>query len=304
MTPLKKITTIAEAQSLSDSNQLIGVFEVPKEIYHKGPGISCSGLKNVMESPAYYQWALSNPKKKSRQMRLGDALHALLLEPDLFSTDVIVAGKSGNTKAHQDAKKEFPEANVITEEDMEIVQAAADFIKSKELARKILSGYHEYAFYWIDEQTGVLCKCRPDSLHRTAGIIGDLKFTGAEDEEMFMRISSDFKYHVQNAFYLDGVIEALKQSGQTIPDFKLPSLFFLVAVTSSEPISIIYGQFPAEYVEEGRKLYRKALKKYAECVAQNYWPTKNEVFNEEKNKWIEQVKMLKPQPWHYSKENN
>ena len=298
-----KITSIHQANELASKGELIGVFEVPKEIYHKGPGLSCSNLKAIDESAAYYQWTLKNPMEWSKQMRLGDALHAKILEPSTFSQNVIVAGKSGNTKAHQDAKKDHPDKNVITEADFEEMLKASDLLNSKEFARKILSGYHEYAFYWIDEETGILCKCKPDSLH-PMGFIGDLKWSSAKDEDHWMTISESFKYQMQNAWYLDGVAEALKQSGQVIDGLMIPKKFYFVVVLSSDKIDVMYVQFPEDFVEDGRARCRQALRVYKRCIEENYWPTKFEVFNEDTGRWVEAIRMVKTRSWMYLNRRN
>lgn len=293
-----KITSIEQANELASKGELIGVFEVPKEIYHKGPGLSCSNLKDIDESPAYYQWTLKNPKEMSRQMRLGDALHAKVLEPSTFSENVIVAGESGNTKAHQEAKKGNPDKNVITETDFAEMLQAADLLASKEFARKLLSGYHEYAFYWIDGETGILCKCKPDSLHRM-GFIGDLKWSSATDEDHWMTISHDFKYQMQNAWYLDGVAESLRQSGQIIQGLEIPRKFYFVVVLSSAKIDVMYAQLPDDFIEDGRTRCRDALRTYKRCTEENYWPSKFEVFNEDTGKWVEAIRMVKTKPYMY-----
>lgn len=55
--------------------------------YHGGPGISKSGLDLMDKAPATYRYVTDNPKDREETpaMRIGTAVHAAILEPDMFA---------------------------------------------------------------------------------------------------------------------------------------------------------------------------------------------------------------------------
>lgn len=64
-----------------------GIYDdLPAADYHRGPGISKSGLDLIHRSPLHYAAAraAANDNPTPSQV-LGTAFHALLLEPDLFA---------------------------------------------------------------------------------------------------------------------------------------------------------------------------------------------------------------------------
>lgn len=67
-----------------------GVYAgVPNDAYHRGPGVSKSGLDLIAKSPAHYRAAVisAEPREPTPAQAFGTAFHALLLEPEAFATD-------------------------------------------------------------------------------------------------------------------------------------------------------------------------------------------------------------------------
>ncbi len=63
----------------------------------------------------------------------------------------------------------------------------------------------EQSVYWVDPQTGVLCRCRPDLWARKARIILDVKTTDDASAEGFAKSIANWGYDVQDPFYSDGI---------------------------------------------------------------------------------------------------
>jgi exodeoxyribonuclease VIII len=65
-----------------------GVHIMPMDQYHRSPGASKSQLDLLHQSPALVEWAKNAPEDPDADsaVDIGTALHALLLEPDQFST--------------------------------------------------------------------------------------------------------------------------------------------------------------------------------------------------------------------------
>lgn len=72
-----------------------GIYpDIPNSDYHKGPGISKSGLDLIAKSPAHYYHAVNaandNEREPTVAQAFGTAFHALLLEPDVFKAEYVV----------------------------------------------------------------------------------------------------------------------------------------------------------------------------------------------------------------------
>ena len=63
-------------------------FDIPAEEYHAAPGLSHSGMKDLMVSPLRYWYLHINPNrpqdKQTPEMKFGTALHCSVLEPEQF----------------------------------------------------------------------------------------------------------------------------------------------------------------------------------------------------------------------------
>ena len=68
------------------------VGQSPAE-YTDAKGIRSSLLKQILITPAHYQFALQHPKETTAAMSLGTALHAALLEPAAFDAAFAVVPK-------------------------------------------------------------------------------------------------------------------------------------------------------------------------------------------------------------------
>jgi hypothetical protein len=64
---------------------------IPNADYHAGPGVSKSQLDLVDKAPALLEWSRNAPRDDEARaaVDIGDALHALLLEPDRFAEEFI-----------------------------------------------------------------------------------------------------------------------------------------------------------------------------------------------------------------------
>lgn len=67
-------------------------FGIPNEVYHAGPGVSKSQLDLLHKAPALLEWSKNAPRDEEAraQVDIGDALHALVLEPERFDAEYVV----------------------------------------------------------------------------------------------------------------------------------------------------------------------------------------------------------------------
>lgn len=184
---------------------------------------------------------------------------------------------------------------VISAEDLAKAGAMAEAIQAHPIARKLLApqaGEAELSCYWIDKATDMLCRCRPD-FWRHDGLIVDLKTCADASLEGFQKSLNDWRYYVQAPFYMEGISEAIAQSGSTRPR---PKAFVFVAVEKTAPYAVAVYMPDAETMAIGEREFREDLAAYAACVLPDVWPgygdkiqpiglpewrIKRELFNEE-----------------------
>lgn len=160
---------------------------------------------------------------------------------------------------------------IVTAEEMAQAEAIRDAVMAHPAAGKLLSpdaGVAELSCYWRDPETKVLCRCRPD-FWRHDGVIVDLKTARDASPEGFPKSLLSWRYHVQAAFYLDGIKRARAAGGVDMPE---PKAFVFVAVEKVAPYAVAVYHLDAQSVGIGRREYREDLAIYAECRRTGIWP--------------------------------
>ena len=241
--------------------------------YHASAGISKSGLDLVAKAPAHYYAKYMDPNRPAESKQTaaqldGELAHCAILEPTEFSKRFVVGPNvSRATKAWKDFADAHAGQTAIKPDQYAAAWAqAASVNRLPEVAAALKVGKPEVSAYWIDPETGMLCKCRPDFVHEVgdAGVIlVDVKTCGDARPSEFARQIARMRYHVQNAFYGDGYAIA---SGR-------PVLGFLFASVEMEyPHAASAIMLDEDSIEQGRKDYRRALDTYANCKIGGEWP--------------------------------
>jgi len=280
---------------LYEDGKLLGVFDLTQEEYRNAPGISRSDLMYMDKTPAHYKYYKDNPKEPTDAMIRGTAVHTLILEPETFGDFFAVMPKDISRKGTK-AYKEWIEVNgyenheILNQKTWNEILGMRKAVDSNTRAKLYLGGYHEKSFFWIDKETGILCKCRPDSIHLKTGIISDLKTCDDASPEEFIKKCYNMAYHIQNAFYVDGVIEAVKQGGNNGIEFKEPDAFMFVAIEKDAPHCIAYYDLPPAFIDEGRRLYKMYLNRYKKACEENTW-----------NGYENKIMTLSEKSWMYKK---
>ena len=124
---------------------------------------------------------------------------------------------------------------------------------SHEILQELLEGAEvEASYYWRDPGSNLLLKARPDLVNKKKRILLDFKTTIDGSFAQFQRAIANYQYHVQGAFYLDGVNSVLEG------DF---DKFILIAVEKQAPYEIALYSLDAASIEVGRETYKRAIKK-------------------------------------------
>ena len=234
---------------------------VPNEEYHAADGISKSGLDLIAKSPAHY--ACRSFSAGTRNMQIGSATHAAILEPDVFDKQYhIIQVSDRRQKAWKDAVAHYGEAFCLLPSDAANILAMRDAVNDNEQARKLVSGqgYRELSARAKDPQTGALVRCRYDLL--AYGMAVDLKTTQSAIKEDFSRSVMTYRYHVQAALYSD-VYEWI--TGNPL------EAFWFVAVEPQPPYTVACYLLDDDAIDFGRHEYRKDLNVYAHCQQTGDW---------------------------------
>lgn len=244
----------------------VGIFDgITNEKYHAADGLSSSGLKYLAKSPAHYQEYKQNPPEPTAQMRLGTAAHGAILEEYLEKGEILKApGSTRSTNLYKDFVKANPGKIHLLEDEFEQVSRIRDAVLSHPIASTLLrGGKAEQSAFWIDPETGVLCKCRPDYM-RDDGLVIDLKTSQSAALADFQSSVISLRYHWQSAWYLNGLSLLLNRPLEN---------FVHLVVESQAPFGIGIYVLDNVSIEKAREDVRKILLRYVDCVHTGEWPT-------------------------------
>lgn len=262
-----------------------GIYsDVPADLYHRRePGVaSKSALDLVHRSPAHLkQWIDGKIDEESAAFRFGKAFHCALLEPEIFAKTYVVKPtfKGKGSKARKE-EWEAENAHVLTidMEDKETIEGMIRAVRSQPIASEMLrDGEPEATLIWDDEATGLRCKARADYLIRDAGVVIDVKTTDDARAESFKKSVANYRYHVQSAHYLEGLIATLKAPAER---------FVFVAVEKEPPFNTAIFMLDAKALTKGQDLRRADMALLAACVDTGIYPG-----------YDESIQLLSLPPW-------
>jgi hypothetical protein len=265
---------LRDLQSRAENAELVGIFaDIPIETYHSfGRYISSSGLCEFKRSPAHYRAYLRKAFEPSDAQLIGTAVHQRLLEPEVFAQNHILGPEveDRRSKVWKDFVAANPDRQVWRAKDWERINRTADNIANHPRVKPLLVGAKiEQSIFWIDAETGVPCRCRPDILFAD-GLCPDIKTTKDASPESFQYAIRDYSYHMRLAFYIDGIAAVLGLKQDT---------GILIAAEKEDPYAVVPyvlepdAKYRVDPIEQGRKEYRELLKRYAECERTNSWPS-------------------------------
>jgi hypothetical protein len=210
-----------------------GLYDISIEAYHDAEGFSRTQLLAFNKSP-YHFWyehlsGIAEKKEPTDAMRMGSAIHTLLLQPELFKKEyAILPLLDRRTTKGKETYAAFMEENtgkiILSYEQYEKIISIITNVQRHEIVSNLLHGaQHEQSIFWTDKETGLQFKVRPDSW--LGNMIVDLKT--AKDSNIHR-----FKYTaLSNGYYLQAgmIYEACKAIGKPI------ELFTLLVIEKDEP---------------------------------------------------------------------
>lgn len=247
--------------------------------------LSSSGAKTLLSKSPRHFWHESplNPNRTESDkthFAVGRAAHDMILLADRWPAHyhVLPEGFSrAKSKQFADAIAEAEVAQeagmtVLRADDYETVLRITEALKANEYAMLALTnGVTEETLAWQDAETGRWLRARPDfrpnsiPAKRKVRVVADLKFVSGTyaSPHGFERAVHAFGYHQSAAFYWDGI--------KAVYGIE-PTHWLHVVVEKDAPFTVSLYELPAEDIERGRALNRKAIDLFHRCMSEDAWP--------------------------------
>ena len=236
--------------------------------YRQHPAISRSELWHIRESPQKFKYYKENPPEPTQALLFGQVFHKMLLEPDTFNYEFVVAPDANRRTKEgkqmwEDFVSEHENQTIIPAEMFARAKEMCEPVKREPLAVKLLNGAAEVPFFWTDEMTGEDCKCRVDVLNTeySQPIIVDVKTTSDASTDAFIRSSINYGYDFQAAMYSEGVEKNIGKK----------PLFVFIAIEKDPPFSVNILQADELMLRRGYDLFREYIGIYHDCKVSGNW---------------------------------
>lgn len=259
------------------------------DIIHRSPfEYYCRNIDDS-QVPAYVkeQW---DSDTRGRHFAIGSALDKWLLENSTFFDEWFVT--TDRDRRYKDGKDdhlrilaENPGKDFVTPHEFQMVKDMAAALKNSGYGHLIDPSRSQQTVHWTDANSGMPCKCRPDWRHEVAAedygtdfasqfdeVVWDLKTI--DNPAKWASHVADYRYHVQEAFYLDGVTTAMN-------DGKRRKFMFMI-VGTAWPHPVMIQSLPDFAVQRGRSEYQLDLEMLRLCRETNEWPKPETVWEETK----------------------
>ena len=278
-----------------------GVHDIPNDVYHGSAGLSRSGLMEFKKSPYHYWHRYLNPESTpgycSPAMKLGELVHALVLEPEYFNERYAlkpVPLQVPKTELLKDLEKELGkelgreefEKQKAAKETVQIMNESmmneflaqlegkeilnpdmyaeakhyADSVLKDPTAKALFTGVDvEKSIYFTHKGTGIQCKVRPDAW--VGGVVTDLKTCKDASFDAFQRAAVGAGYFIQAAMIKQG----LESIGLDLQKF----IFYCVEKSEAAPTT--YYELDQDSLERGENEYNNLMHGIAYCMENNRW---------------------------------
>ena len=248
---------------------------MPAERYHRIAAMSAGGLKRMRQSPAHFYGQQLDPNRPTGgeptpAMKAGTLFHVALFEPEALSERYVIIKPDGMNFSSKDGKawRDAQPAGVEIIDADALAKAkaqAANVRANADIAALMSDGMPEASAFWIDGQTGELCKCRPDwtSPAGDGVVLVDGKSCQDASPAGFARTAWNMGYLHTAAWYIDGFQAA---TGQRVHGY------VFAAVEHEWPHVAAPYMVPDDVLDLARAENRRMLDLYATCKRTGNWP--------------------------------
>ncbi len=248
---------------------------------HSDGTVHFSDIKAISLSPAHYLARLHSNREPSRAMRIGTAVHAIVLG-ERPSAPVLVSATDRRTKAYAELAANNPTATILTASEMGEAEAAAHAVKRHTLAMSLVSGAEcEVPLAW--DWAGIQCSTRGvDVMGTNQGVpfIAELKTTRCAHPGAFSRDAIRMHYHSQLSWYTEGAMACLGF---------LAKNHFIIAVETEPPSPVVVYKLSAGVMEAAVRNVVTWMERLKVSIDNDHWPGYSEgMVDLELPAWMEQ----------------
>lgn len=242
-------------------------MDMSNKDYHARPEISKSDMNIILRSPAHLQFAKLQKFKQTPATTLGSLFHTLVLQPHLLDQEYAIEPEKKLMKecenkeeweAYKIERDNFDKnagGKIIINVDMlATAKAMRDSVFSSNTAMALLKdAIIESSAFWIDDETGIPCRCRPD-IAWPQKILIDLKSTDDASFNEFRREIVNWNYDLQANHYL---------TGYSIATGKQYDTFVFIVCEKKPPYGVAIYAVNDAVIEAGGQLRKKILREYS-----------------------------------------
>lgn len=255
---------------------------IPNSAYHADRArASKSWLDKIATTPYHLRSYLDTPPEAvpAPALVMGSAVDCLIFEPESFEKEFLVMPEELNLRT-KDGRAKRDELVEQAKTESKTVISFADKLTALETAAAVRKnpvmadflsaedGVAQPVFAWDDPVTGIKCKCKADWYIPSEGIVVDLKTARSASPNDFSRSVANFRYHVQDAFYSDGI----RACGMSADRF----VFAVIEKPNDklivDPRLMAFYELEQDDKEAGRSAYASDLAALNFCIINNDWP--------------------------------
>jgi len=246
------------------------VHDLDETTYHAHPALSSTQARQLLDSPARFNYSRSHQQPRKDAFDLGTAVHTKVLGVGAnvitYPEEHLTPSGAVSTKAATVAWAEEQRAKglvLIGATQAAQVDGMAEAVLAHPTARALLEqdgALSEASVFATDPEWDVPIRARFDLL---APIAVDLKTTAKEASASgFSKSVANFGYDVQQGHYLDA---------HELATGVRPNMVFVVVETAA-PHLVGVHQLDRDFAEMGQVKARYARQRFAECTAAGVWP--------------------------------
>jgi len=293
------IRTLKDGEKITEP----GFYQIPLDVHHSqpcdGPSVTSGVLRKMeLETPADV-WAFHqlNPerweKEQTKALALGRAmaayveggmdavLQAFLVLPEdkprkptaaqIKAYDEGRGTEAGTSSVEFWAKVDADPRDPITAADIQMISDMGKVLAQDPGACAAMGGLPEITMAYRDERTGLWVLSRPDTVNFD-GTVTDYKKINTQGKPFSQwTVDSRITQHGYD-MQLGLAAEAMEQLG-----IGWPSMAAIVAQWDAAPHHVILREINEEDLRFGQFRNRRALDRFAECLASGHWPGPGEV---------------------------
>jgi hypothetical protein len=214
-----------------------------------------SHLKSMARSPAHYRHSVEEVREDSRHLRLGRALHCLLLGGKQLS---IYPGAARRGKEWDKFEALNTGNEIVLASEYIIAEEMERSVRRNPEAMRLLEGVREQRIEW--DFLGRRCAGTPDA-HRE--VLTELKSTKCSEPGRFVRDGIWYAYNAQMSWYRQGIIAS--GTGN-------PRECYVVACESTAPYPVTVLRMTDRALGQGEKLCRLWMERLLACEQADEWP--------------------------------